>query len=279
MHNLADTLSLDAAVASVDTLCVASFGGEVSSVREVSVAEILGAESSLVDGGAAFVEPGTLVGDGFFQAMAVLLLVVIISFTARHKRQIVTMLGRMFRGRLPEDYSAGRREEMLTRSFLQESTAIGALLVILLLTKYAMLWLPQIFDVPTGWEVAVAMACSLAGIVAIGLFEQGLLALVGAVTRSADIVGALIYLKRVYFAIAAIVMSPAFLLGILSADKLSDLWNILLLIECAFLVLMFIKETITLFIQKKIPILHWILYLCAVEVFPMSLIWALTMRS
>lgn len=279
MHNLTDTLSLDAAVASVDTLSVASLGGEVPIVREIPVAEMLGAESSLVDGVVPFVESGTLVGDGFFQTMAVLLLLVIISFTARHKHQIVTMLGRMFRGRLPEDYSVGRREEMLTRSFLQESTAIGAMLVILLLTKYAMLWLPHLFDVPTGWEVVIAMACSLVGIVAIGLFEQGLLSIVGFVTRRADVADVLLYLKRVYFAIAAIVMSPVFLLGILSADKVSDLWNVLLIIECAFLVLMFIKETITLFIQKKIPIFHWILYLCAVEVFPMSLIWALTMRS
>ena len=206
MHNLADSLSLGTAVASADTLSVASVGVEVPVVCEVPVAELLGAESSLVDSCVQFVESETLVGDGLFQSLAVLMLIIIISFTARHKHQIMTMLGRMFRGRLPEDYSAGRREEVLTRSFLQESTAIGAMLVVLLLTKYAMLWLPRLFDIPTGWTAFLAALCSLAGIAAIGLFEHGLLAIVGFVTRSEDVVGVLIYLKRVYFAIAAMLL-------------------------------------------------------------------------
>ena len=248
-------------------------------MREVSIAEMLGSQSVNTIPAVLVEEGGTLIDDWFFQLLALLLLTIFIFFIARHKHQIFTMLGRMLRGRLPEDYSVGRRDEVLTRSFLHSSSAIGVLLVTLLLTKYAPLWLPESFDISAGWQSTVAAALSLAAIFAIGVFEQGVLRIIGIVTHNGDVVGTMLYIKRAYFALAAIAMAPIFLLGILSAEKVTAGWNILLAAECAVLTLLFIKETLTFFIDKKIPILHWILYLCTVEVFPLSLIWALTTRS
>jgi hypothetical protein len=103
--------------------------------------------------------------------------------------------------------------------------------------------------------------------------------LVGKVTRGEEAVGAIMYMKRMSFALASIAMSPIFLFGVLSSEKLTESWNIVLFVECLILVFMYIKETLVFFVDKKIPIFHWILYLCTVEAFPLSLIWALTVRS
>ena len=35
----------------------------------------------------------------------------------------------------------------------------------------------------------------------------------------------------------------------------------------------YLKESLMLFLSKKISILHWFLYLCAVEIFPVSFVW------
>ncbi len=248
-------------------------------VNEVSVADILGAQSAAVEGVINTAKTATIIGDTFFQVMAVVLLVIAISFAARNRRGIATIFSRMLRSRLPDDYSSGHRDEVMTRSFMHTALLIGVFIVTLLLVKYLPAWLPDGLDIPEPWLSVAATAGVVAAIVAIWLFEQALLRIIGRVTRNDDTIEALLYLKRAYFAVAAIVMSPVFLLGILSSQNISDVWNIILVVECVILVILFIKETLALFIGKKIPIFHWILYLCAVEVFPLSLIWALVVRS
>ncbi|MBP3497475.1 MAG: DUF4271 domain-containing protein, partial [Alistipes sp.] len=42
--------------------------------------------------------------------------------------------------------------------------------------------------------------------------------------------------------------------------------------------IIFIKESFLFFVSQKISILHWILYLCALEIFPLSLILAPILR-
>ena len=41
---------------------------------------------------------------------------------------------------------------------------------------------------------------------------------------------------------------------------------------------LYLKESLNLFISKKISILHWFLYLCTVEIFPVSLLWLSLVR-
>ena len=41
---------------------------------------------------------------------------------------------------------------------------------------------------------------------------------------------------------------------------------------------LFFRESIKLFISKKVSILHWILYLCTVEILPFRLLWQAVIR-
>jgi hypothetical protein len=50
-------------------------------------------------------------------------------------------------------------------------------------------------------------------------------------------------------------------------------WRWLLAADIALVCALFLIRSLRLFLRKKIPILHWILYLCAVELFPLSLVW------
>ena len=51
-----------------------------------------------------------------------------------------------------------------------------------------------------------------------------------------------------------------------------QIWMNVGLVAIAATLLLYAKESIELFISKKVSILHWILYLCTVELFPVSLI-------
>lgn len=252
---------------------------EALATQRITAEEMFGAQSRLIEQIGRMEPSQTLVGDVVFQILAVVMMLVVVFFVARHRHRIVSMLGKMLKGRLPDDYTSGRREEHLTRTFLHTSSFIGVMLVTLFLVKYAPVWLPEPLTPAEGWVSIVATLYVLVAIAAIWVFEYALLWVVGRVTRNEECVGAILYLKRTGFSLAAIALSPIFLLGVLSSEKLTDTWNILLFVECSLLVLLFIKETLAFFIDKKIPIFHWILYLCTVEAFPLSLIWALTIRS
>lgn len=263
----------------IDSMHLASEAVDSVLTCRVSVQEMFGSQSQLVEAVEQTVESQTLIGDTFFQFSALFMLFVVIFFIARHHHRIGVMFGRMLKGRLAEDYSSGRREESITRSFVQSAVFIGIMLITLFVVKYSPMWLPESMTPSEGWISIVAMLFTLLFIAAVGIFEHLLLFMVGKVTRSEEIVSEIVYIKRAGFSLAAISLSPVFLLGVLSAEKLSDMWNIVLIVQCAILVLLFLKETLAFFIEKKIPIFHWFLYLCTAEVFPLTLIWALIVRS
>ena len=75
-----------------------------------------------------------------------------------------------------------------------------------------------------------------------------------------------------------IVISPALLLFALCPRSTGGLWFCIIVIELIITVGLYLRETLNLFIAKKISILHWFLYLCTVEIFPISLLWLLTVR-
>ena len=48
---------------------------------------------------------------------------------------------------------------------------------------------------------------------------------------------------------------------------------------CSVSLILFIKETFLLFRAQRFSIFHWILYLCALEIFPLSLLLAPIVRG
>ena len=86
------------------------------------------------------------------------------------------------------------------------------------------------------------------------------------------------FLRRAYVALAVIVTAPVLLLFALCPRNTGDVWFLIITIELAVTAVLYLRESLHLFISKKISILHWILYLCTVEIFPVSLVWLLLAR-
>ncbi len=277
IHSLNGVDSLG--MANIEDASVITMVADSVAHNEISTIEMFGEQSVPVEVVRSISEVSTLTSDPFFQIMTMAALVAVVFFIARHRHQIVAMFGRMLKGRLSEDFSAGRRDEVMTRSFLHVSYVIGASFVVLFAVKYAQYWLPERF-VPTGqWLSIAATLYAFAGMALIVVYEHLMLWAIGKITNNQEVTGALLYMKRTGFSLAAIALAPILLFGLLSSQSITGVWNIALIVGCAVLVFLYIKETLVFFIDKKIPIFHWILYLCTVEAFPLSLLWALTMRS
>ena len=221
----------------------------------------------------------SLTDNAVFQGFVLLLAGTYATLLYRNIGDIRTLLGHVSRERaggvrLSEDPGSSG----FTR-FLNLATAIGMLFLGIIAVKYGDSIMPPALSeaLSHGAVLALSLIATLA-CVAIAALQRGFLQLVGAVTASQPFVSQLGLLRRTYFVLGIIVTSPALLLFALCPRGSGDVWFCVIAIELAITVILYLRETLHLFISKKISILHWILYLCAVEIFPISLVWLLVAR-
>ena len=101
---------------------------------------------------------------------------------------------------------------------------------------------------------------------------------IGQVTLTQSFVETLLYVKQFHFALASLSVLPFILLYALCPIGSGSGWLCGIVGLSATIILLFLREIHSLFVAKNISNLHWILYLCIVEVFPVSLLWLLVAR-
>ncbi len=158
--------------------------------------------------------------------------------------------------------------------FLHTMTAIGLFFLGVMTVKYADSLLAEQHLVQLSSEVVLGLGLLLPLVFLIlFLVQWGMLSGIGALTLSRPFIAQLQQLRRTYFALAVVVVAPVLLLFALCPRGTGGLWFLLIVIELAVTSFLYFKETLNLFLSKKISILHWFLYLCGVEIFPISLAW------
>jgi len=123
-----------------------------------------------------------------------------------------------------------------------------------------------------GMELGLGLLMTLVFLI-IFLVQWGVLIGIGALTLARSFITQLQQLRRTFFALMVVVVTPILLLFALCPRGTGGMWFLLIVIELAATAFLYFKETLNLFLSKKISILHWFLYLCGVEIFPISLVW------
>lgn len=149
----------------------------------------------------------------------------------------------------------------------------GALFLAIAATPYARAVIPLLGEVaPRGVSLLLlgVLACA-------ALFKTAVLRITGVVSERADICRRLGYLELLHLSVFTLAALPAYPLfyALLPAPAAATAFALL----CAVSLILFAKETFLLFIEKKVSILHSILYLCALELFPVSLLLAPAIRA
>jgi len=103
-----------------------------------------------------------------------------------------------------------------------------------------------------------------------------ILLIVGFVTRSLPTIHTLMRVRLTYFVFATVVVAP-FLL-VLQMSEGVMVWRVATCLAAGLTLMLYIRESLDLFISKKISILHWFLYLCTVEIVPVTLLWQMAIR-
>ena len=221
----------------------------------------------------------SLTDNAVFQSFVLLLAATYATLLYRNIGDIRTLVGHISRDaasrqRLSEDPGSSGFSR-----FLHIVTAIGMLFLGVFAVKYGDALMPRLLTdtLSHGAVLAMSLLATLA-CTAIVACQAALVRIAGAVTVSQPFVSQLMLLRRTYFALAVIVTSPALLLFALCPRGTGNVWFSFITIELAMTAFLYLKESLNLFISKKISILHWFLYLCTVEIFPVSLLWLSLVR-
>lgn len=119
----------------------------------------------------------------------------------------------------------------------------------------------------------------LAGILATMFGERVMLYIIGAMSGRNDACNTIWHTKLLHFSIVVIVLSPMLILTLLTEGLVAQIALCTSVAICLISLILFIKETFLLFRAQRFSIFHWILYLCALEIFPLSLLLAPILRG
>lgn len=213
-----------------------------------------------------------------FQATATIIGIVYIFFIVRYweflRYFIVTALGIRMPNREKSHINPAEQNNIEVVMII-----LGVILLSLSAIRVCGVWYPEslagiepksVFWV-VGGVVAVALSLTL-------LFQCGTIQLAAAVCEHRKRGKELLSTKLLYMAVAFVVIIPFGLMFLLSSHTPATVgfWG---MIFCGLIwLIIFVKETFLFFVSQKISILHWILYLCALEIFPTSLILAPILR-
>ncbi|MFI3317002.1 MAG: DUF4271 domain-containing protein [Rikenellaceae bacterium] len=115
-------------------------------------------------------------------------------------------------------------------------------------------------------------------LVAINIYQVVLSYLVGVVASSKEFFKLLRHFRGICYSMVGIVGIPTILCYVLTSGKVQNIFMYIAAFELLIIILLFLHKTFMLFISKKVSLLHTILYLCAVEIFPITLIWGFFSR-
>ncbi len=212
-----------------------------------------------------------------FQSSVILLLIAYVLLLYRYRSDI----GQLFANRkaLAEEIDNPNQSGIYGR-FFSTTVGVGLLLLAIMVVKGADL-APAVMSgvVAPSWIYSVAVPSVLVATLGVVVLQIALLWVIGAVAMCADTTSTLLHLRKICFSIFTILCTPTVLLYALSEISRSNLFLYIIVAEVVAILLVFLYETFDLFVSKKISVLHWILYLCTVELFPVSLIVLTAMRD
>lgn len=258
----ADTVSLAA-----DTLSAGAAGAADGHVAAVVAA--------VTDGNAATL--AEMAGD-VVQNLLVAVVVFLYFFCLyRYFDDVRALFGSVFRRSVaPSERMLERRRSEIFYGFLGKLFLIGTCT----LGVIASLWA----DRTVAWEavgpyarVALPFA-AMAAFVAVVAVQYAMLAVAGGITRSWSMMAVLLRIRLIYFVLATVIVLPPVLMWQMNGGTGGEVWLRVACLAAAVAVVMYVRESVTLFNSKKISILHWILYLCIVEIMPFTLLWQIVVR-
>lgn len=202
----------------------------------------------------------------FFQGFVLLVAVFFVMLAANRRQEI---------GQLVADSST---DERLYENRKNVAGLLGFLIVAgwMSIVVVVIRWLAE----TDGWTMDMAwkIPLAVAGVSLAGIYKWLILNISGRLVLQDELAHKLILLHALCLGRIALYGLPFALFYALSTAGTGLWWLRLWGVVCIYRSVLFVGKSLSLFLVKKISILHWILYLCSVEVFPVTLLILLVNR-
>ncbi|MBR6672964.1 MAG: DUF4271 domain-containing protein [Alistipes sp.] len=278
---VADSLSVNVAgtgdiAGSVSNVAIDSLAMSGNVVTEV--ADNVRYAEQLLEGVASFSGSGMLWVDVLLNLFVFGVLIGYMFCVYRYYDDVVALFSSVFsRSVISADRVGERRRSEIFYGFLGKLFLLGAAFVGVL----AMLSIVGEHTMQVGLTQDVMMAVPLIAVavfLVVIVFQYIELLIVGVVIRSLPEVFAIMRLRLTYFVFFTVIAAPILLISQMGQAESYEVWGSLGLVATFLSLMLYLRESLQFFISKKISILHWFLYLCTVEILPLTLLWQLVVR-
>ena len=128
----------------------------------------------------------------------------------------------------------------------------------------------------SGWAIGGLSLVAITGTI---FFEWIMLVITRVISERTDLCRGLWHIKLLHFSTIITILSPLVILILLTDGTAARVALIAILVICSISLILFVVETFLFFRSQRVSIFHWILYLCTLEFFPLSLLLAPIVRG
>lgn len=128
------------------------------------------------------------------------------------------------------------------------------------------------------WAVILGIIPVSVVMTLIMLYKKSFFGLIDNVTLGGSFTQMLNYIKTLHNALAVLTIVPSILLLALYNGELQTVLLYIVAAEIVIISALWLYKSYMLFIEQNVSILHWILYLCTIEIFPFTLLILISLR-
>lgn len=219
----------------------------------------------------AMVNPSPLTDNIVFKLSVIVCFIAFCLLTYLFRGQIFALFS-VFRGTVSTEKMIG--QSRVFDIFLNWTVTLGLLVLGMTTIKFVEIaaW-QQIAEVVPEWAPYLMVPAAWGLCALIFGYQFVVLKIAGGLTLSTIFTFRLFYLKKIILALTTILLTPVFLVFVLSHGKSTEILSWIMFFIVGSMVIFLIFRTFIFFIRQNLSISLWFLYLCAVEIFPASLIW------
>ncbi len=118
----------------------------------------------------------------------------------------------------------------------------------------------------------------LVAVASVALYQYLIVTLIGVVAASPETTKVIYLIKGITMSILTMIATPTIICYALAHGSAQQFFLYIIVFTLVAVASVYVFETFLLFMAKKVSVLHTILYLCAVEVFPVTLLWGFFYR-
>ncbi len=250
--------------------------GEVSQVSPLKITDkdVFGPRSTLAtQTKPATANPSTaqgLIDNTGFQLSVLLLLVLYASLVFAFKQCLDPLAKAVRFGGNPE--KAFGDQTLLFKHFLGYSSLLSMLTATVLITRAADIFFPGDFEESvTGLPVVIMPLLIFTGVFVVFLYKRFMFGAMRFLSGNADFFDTHLFMGQVMTSAGMLVVTPLAILSAVDGGAAAEFLSEAALVLCTVAYLVFLWRSLLFFTSRGVFILQWILYLCAVEIFPVSL--------